>query len=209
MKRPFLRLRIAPVLALAIAAIALSGRADDVAVFRVADAGSLRLSAARATRGAGSGVTVVVVLETPRGDRLVLRRAPAEDGTTTYEAGFGGPPTVKFTRRGDVFLLQAGGRSLSLAEADISRPTVRCWVSTLVSRADSKFLDAVSGVRLLKDAPGGPALDDVYTPLQLLWLMAEPSDARARGAAKLEKGPFTGETWDRLRRAATDEIGRR
>jgi hypothetical protein len=209
MKRPFLRLRIAPVLAFATATIALSGRADDVAVFRIVDEGSLRVSAARATRGVGSGVTVVVVLETPRGDRLVLRRAPAEDGTTVYEAGFGGPSAVKFTRRGDVLLLQAGGRSLSLAEADISRPTVRCWVSTLLSRADPKFLDAVSGVRLLKDAAAGPALDDVYTPLQLLWLAAEPSDVRVRVSAKLEKGPFTGETWDRLRRAASDEIGRR
>jgi len=209
MRRPFLRLRIVRALTFATATFALSGRADDVAVFRIVDEGTLRVSAARATRGAGAGVTVVVVLETPRGDRLVLRRAPAEDGTTAYEAGFGGPPTVKFTRRGDVLLLQAGGRSLSLVEADISRPTVRCWVNTLVSHADSKFLDAVSGVRLLKDASGGPAVDDVFTPLQLLWQVAEPSDIRARGSAKLEKGPFTGETWDRLRRAASDEIGRR
>jgi len=209
MKRPFLRLRLAPVLTFATATFALSGRADDVAVFRIADEGSLRVSVARAARGAGSGVTIVVVLETPRGDRLVLRRAPAEDGTTAYEAGFGGPPTVKFTRRGDVLVLQAGGRSLSLMEADISRPTVRCWVNTLVSRADPKFLDAVSGVRLLKDVSGGPALDDVYTPLQLLWQVAEPSNVRARGSLKLEKGPFTGETWDRLKRAASDEIGRR
>jgi hypothetical protein len=209
MRRPFLRLRIVRAVTFATAMFALSGRADEVAVFRIVDEGSLRVSAARATHGSGSGVTVVVVLETPRGDRLVLRRAPAGDGTTVYEAGFGGPPAVKFTRRGDILLLEAGGRSLSLAEADISRPTVRCWVSALVSRADPKFLDAVSGVRLLKDAAGGPAVDDVYTPMQLLWQVAEPSDIRARGSAKVEKGPFTGETWDRLRRAASDEIGRR
>jgi hypothetical protein len=209
MRRSSLRLRIVRAVTFTTAMFALSGRADDVAVFRIVDEGFLRVSAARATHGSGSGVTVVVVLETPRGDRLVLRRAPAEDGTTAFEAGFGGPPTVKFTRRGDVLLLQAGGRSLSLVEADISRPTVRCWLNMLVSRADSKFLDAVSGVRLLKDASGGPALDDVYTPLQLLWQVAEPSDVRARGSLKLEKGPFAGETWDRLRRAASDEIGRR
>ena len=70
MKRPFLRLRLAPVLTFATATFALSGRADDVAVFRIADEGSVRVSAARATRGAGSGVTVVVVLETPRGGHL-------------------------------------------------------------------------------------------------------------------------------------------
>lgn len=209
MKRPRLRFRLRVALVFATSAFALSGRADDVAVFRVVDEGSLRLSAARATRGADSGVTVVVVLETPRGDRLVLRRAPGGDGTTVYEAGFGGPPAVKFTRRGDILLLEAGGRSLSLAEVDISRPTVRCWVSTFVSRADAKFLDAVSGVRLLKDAAGGPAVDDVYTPIQVLWQVVEPSDIRARGSAKVEKGPFTGETWDRLRRAASDEIGKR
>jgi hypothetical protein len=203
------RIRLFLLSGAAAAALAFPGRADDVAVFRIADEGSLRVSAARATRGPVPAATVVVVLETGRGARLFLRRAPAESGATVYEAWLGGPPGVTFTRRGDAFLLQAGGRSLSVVEADLARPTVRCWVSTLVSRAEPKLLEAASDVRLLKEWAGGPALDDVYTPMQLLWQVAEPSEIRPRGAAKLEKGPFTGETWDRLRRAASDELGKR
>ena len=189
-------------------ALASPVRADDVALFRIADEGSLRVSAARATRGSGAAATVVAVLETGRGDRLFLRRSPSEGGATVYEAWLGGPPAVTFTRRGDTILLQAGGRSLSFVESDLPRPTVRCWVSALVSRADPNFLAAASGVRLLKDAAGGPALDDVFTPMRLLWQVAEPSDVQPRGAVKLEKGPFTGEAWDRLRSAASEELGR-
>lgn len=186
-----------------------AARADEVAVFRIADEGSLRVSAARASRGSGAAATVVVVLETGRGDRLFLRRAPAEGRDVVYDAWLGGSTKVTFTRRGDTFLLEAGGRSLTVVEAELARPTVRCWVTTLVSRADPSFLRAASGVRLLKDMIGGPALDDVFTPMQLLWQVAAPSDVQPRGAVKLEKGPFTGETWDRLKSAAGDELGRR
>jgi hypothetical protein len=199
-------LLLLPLLAPALAA---PTRADDVAVFRVTDEGSLRVSLARAARGSGPAATVVVALERGRGDRLFLRRAPAEGGATVYEASLGGPPAVTFTRRGDAFLLQAGGRSLTVVEADLPLPTVRCWVSTLVARADPKLLEAASGVRLLKESTGDPALDDVFTPMRLLWQVADPTDARTRGAVKLEKGPFTGETWDRLKSAAADELGRR
>jgi len=187
---------------------ALPTRADDVAAFRVADEGSLRVSLARATRGSGPAATVVVVLETARGDRLFLRRAPSEGRGTVYDARLGRSPGVTFTRRGEAFLLEAGGRSMSVVEADLTHPTVRCWVTTLVSRADPAFLTAASGVRLLKDMIGGPALDDVFTPMQLLWQVAEPSDTQPRGIVKLEKGPFTGETWDRLMSAASEELGR-
>jgi hypothetical protein len=206
-----MRRLLLPLLAFGAAALApaSAARADEVAVFRIADEGSLRVSAARASRGSGAAATVVVVLETGRGDRLFLRRAPGEGGTTVYDAWLGGPPGLTFTRRGDTFLLQAGGRSLSVVEADLPRPTVRCWVSTLIARADPKFLAAASGVRVLKDATGGPAPDDVFTPMRLLWQVADPSDVQPRGAVKLEKGPFTGETWDRLRAAAQGELGRR
>jgi hypothetical protein len=203
------RLRVLLALGVAAAALASPGRADDVAVFRIADEGSLSVSAARAALGSGPTATVVVVLESGRGDRLFLRRGPAESGETVYEAWLGGPPGVTFTRRGDAFLLQAGGRSLSVVEADLPRPTVRCWVSTLVRRVEPKLLDAASGVRLLRDLTGGPALDDVFTPMRLLWQVAEPSDVTTHGTVRLEKGPFAGETWDRLRAAASGELGRR
>jgi hypothetical protein len=190
------------------AGLAFPGRGDDVSVFRIADDSSVRVSVARATRGPAPNATVVVVVESAHGERLFLRRAPSEDGATVYEAWLGGPPGVTFTRRGDTLVLEAGGRSMSVIEADLSRPTVRCWVSTLLSRAAPKVLEAVSAARFLRDVPGGPALDDVSTSIELLGQVAEPSAVRLRGA-KLEKGPFTGESWDRLRRAASDALGRR
>ena len=88
---------------------------------RVTDGGAPVLSAVRATRGA----TVVVALELPRGDRLLLQRAVPEAGVVSYQAWIGGP----------------------------------------------------SGV--------------------------------TRDPVKIQRGPFTGDPWGRLQRAATDELGRR
>ena len=181
----------------------------EVTVFRIADEGSLRVSGARASRGSGASATVVVVLESARGDRLFLRRAPTDGGGIQHVASLGGPTGVTFTRRGDGTLLEAGGRALTVIEADLPRPTVRCWMRALVSRVDPKLLDAAAAVRLLKEMTGGPALEDVYMPMTLLWQTADPSDLRPRGRVTLEKGPFPGEDFARLARAATDELGRR
>jgi hypothetical protein len=183
--------------------------ADDVAFFRVADEGSLAVTAARATRGAGPGATVVIVLESARGDRLFLRRAPQDGGATAYQVWLGGPPGVTFTRRGDSFLLEAGGRAVTVVEADLTRPTVACWVATLVANVEPKLLDTASALAFLKQQAGGPPLDDAFLPIRLLWPLSPRSDVRPRGAVRFQKGPFQGETFDRLAAAATAELGRR
>ena len=183
--------------------------ADDVAFFRVADEGSLTVTAARATRGAGPAATVVIVLEGVRGDRLFLRRAPQDGGATSYQIWLGGPPGVTFTRRGDAVLVEAGGRSLTVVEAELTRPTVACWVATLVANVEPKLLDVASALALLKQQSGGPPLDDAFLPIRLLWPLAPPSDLKPRGAVRFQKGPFQGEAYDRLAAAATAELGRR
>ncbi len=186
----------------------LAAAEPEVAVFHVADEGSLRVWGARAARGTGASATVVVVVETARGDRLVLRRAPAGGGGLQFALSSGGSSGVTFTRRGAGYRLEAGGRSLEVLEGDLARPTVRCWVSALAARVDPKLLEAAAAVRLLKEQTGGPPLEDVFTPLVLLWQVADPSDLRPRGAVRLEKGPFAGEEAARIARAAADELGK-
>ena len=183
--------------------------ADDVSFLRFADEGSLTVTAARATRGTGPGATVVIVLENARGDRLFLRRSPKDGGATAYQIWLGGPPGVTFTRQGDTFLLEAGGRAVTVVESELQRPTVSCWVAALVSNVEPKLLDVAAGLRLLKEQTGGPPLDDAFLPIRLLWPVAPPSDLKWRGAVRFQKGPFQGETFDRLAAAATAELGRR
>jgi hypothetical protein len=198
-------------LALLLAAAALSrpALADDIAFSRLADEGSITITAARATRGQGPSATVVIVLENARGDRLFLRRAPVDGGGTSYQIWLGGPPGVTFTRRGDAVLVEAGGRSVTVFEAELTRPTVACWVATLVSSVEPKLLAVASGLRLLKEQTGGPPMDDAFLPIRLLWPVAPPSDLRPRGAVRFQKGPFQGETFDRLAAAAAAELGSR
>jgi hypothetical protein len=199
-------------LALLLVAVAASGRtasADDVAFSRIADEGSVTITAARATRGSGPSATVVIVLENARGDRLFLRRAPVDGGGASYQIWLGGPPGVTFTRRGDTVLLEAGGHSITVDESEIGRPTVACWVATLVSNTEPKLLDVAAGLSLLKEQTGGLPMDDAFLPIRLLWPVAPPSDLRPRGAVRFQKGPFKGEAFDRLAAAATAELGKR
>ena len=183
--------------------------AEDVSFFRVADEGSLTVTAARATRGAGPDATTVIVLEGARGDRLFLRRAPRDGGGTAYQIWLGSPPGVTFTRRGDTLLLEAGGRSVTVVEAELQRPTVSCWVAALVANVEPKLLDVAAGLRLLKEQTGGPPLDDAFLPIRVLWPVAPASGLQWRGAVRFQKGPFQGEAFDRLAAAATAELGRR
>jgi hypothetical protein len=191
------------------AALSHSAFADDVAFSRLVDEGSIAITAARATRGSGPSATVVIVLENARGDRLFLRRAPVDGGGASYQIWLGGPPGVTFTRRGDAVLVEAGGRSLTVVESELTRPTVACWVATLVSNVEPKLLDVAAGLRLLKEQTGEPSMDDAFLPVRLLWPVAPPSDLRPRGAVRFQKGPFHGESFDRLAAAATAELGRR
>ena len=193
----------------AVAALSRPVFADDVAFSRLADEGSISITAARATRGSGPSATVVIVLENARGDRLFLRRAPVDGGGASYQIWLGGPPGVTFTRRGDAVLVEAGGRSLTVVESELTRPTVACWVATLVSNAEPKLLDVAAGLRLLREQTGGPPMDDAFLPVRLLWPVAPPSDLRPRGVVRFQKGPFHGESFDRLAAAATAELGRR
>lgn len=177
----------------------------EVEMLRVTDGGAPVASAVRVTRGA----TVVVALEMPRGDRLLLRRGAPEAGVVSYQAWIGGPPGVTVTRRGsEPLVVEVGGRSLRLYEADLSSPTVRCWLASLVAPAEARLLEASSGIRALRDLIAPSGADDVYTPIALLWQISETREG-PRGAVKIERGPFKGDLWSRLQRAATDELGRR
>src|SRR6266545_3193726 len=86
---------------LALLPAAAHAQAVDVEMSRVTDGGATVVSAVRATRGS----TVVVALELPRGDRLLLRRSSPEPGVVSYQAWIGGPPGVAVTRRGSDPLL--------------------------------------------------------------------------------------------------------
>jgi hypothetical protein len=177
----------------------------DIEMSRVTDGGATVVSAVRATRGS----TVVVALELPRGDRLLLRRSAPESGVVSYQAWIGGPPGIAVTRRGsEPLLVEVGGRSLRLYEADVTRPTVKCWLTSLVGSSEARLLETAAGIRALRDLIAPSGADDVYTPMALLWQVSEGAEA-PRGLAKIQRGPFKGDPWNRLQRAAADELGRR
>lgn len=201
-----MRLRLLAVAALLSAFVPVPAHAQvDVEMSRVTDGAATVVSAVRATRGA----TVVVALELPRGDRLLLRRAAPEAGVVSYQAWIGGPPGVAVTRRGsEPLLVEVGGRSLRLYEADLPRRTVRCWLTSLVASSEARLLETAAGIRALRDVIAPSGADDVYTPLALLWQASEAGES-PRGPVEIQGGPFKGDPWGRLQRAATDELGRR
>lgn len=177
----------------------------NVEMSRVTDGGATVVSVVRAARGA----TVVVALELPRGDHLLLRRAAPEAGVVSYQAWIGGPPGVTITRRGsEPLVVEMAGRSFRFYEADLSRPTVRCWLASLVLSAEARLLETTSLIRALRDVTAQSGADDVYTPIALLWQVSEAGEP-PRGPVKIQRGPFTGDPWSRLQRAATDELGSR
>ena len=185
--------------------------ADEPAIsmVRLSDEGSLVVSIVRAERGQSAEATVVVVLQGPRGNSLLLRRTRPEPGVTLHEAGLGRNAAVSFTRRGgDPVVFEAGGRTLRFYEADLGRATVRCWLAALVSRVDPKILEAAAGIRLLKEWTGASEPGDAFYPARVLADVAEPLDIQPRGAVRVERGPFTGEPWDQLSKRAVGELGR-
>ncbi|MGE5345822.1 MAG: hypothetical protein ACM3JH_07700, partial [Acidithiobacillales bacterium] len=109
----------------------------QISMLRLADEGSRTVSVVRAARGEGRAATAVVVLMGPRGNRIFLRWSQPEPGVVRNEAWLGRNASVAFTRRGsEPVLLEAGGHSVRFYEADLGRPTVRCWLHALVSRVD-------------------------------------------------------------------------
>ncbi|HQR45491.1 MAG TPA: hypothetical protein PK598_05675 [Thermoanaerobaculia bacterium] len=185
------------------------GEEPRVSMYRLSDDGLLAVSIVRAERGSGPGATVVFVLEGPRGDRIFLRRSLPEPGVVRHEAWLGRGTPVAFTRRGaEPVLLEAGGRSLRYDEADLPRPTVRCWLVAVVSRVDPKLLEAAAGIRLLREWSGGGDLGDAFYPARVLAGAADPLEARPRGTVRIQEGPFEGEPWSQLSREAVGELGR-
>ena len=201
--------RAAALLAMALLTRPLAGTEPAVTMLLIADEGSFSVPVVRAVRGEGPGATIVAVLAGPR-DRLFLRRSSPEPAVVLHEAWIGRPSGVSFTRRErDPVLAEAGGRSLRFFEADLPRPTVRCWLAGLVSRSDPKLLEVAAAIRLLKESSGATALGDVFYPMTLLWDAGDPPSIRTKGVVTARKGPFTGEPWDRLVRDAVEELGRR
>jgi len=185
--------------------------ADEPAIsmVRLSDEGSLVVSIVRAERGQGAEATVVIVLQGPRGNSLLLRRTRPEPGVTLHEVWLGRNAAATFTRRGgDPVVLDAGGRTLRYYEADLGRATVRCWLQAFVSRVDPGLLEAAAGIRLLKEWTGASELGDAFYPARVLSDVAEPLDVRPRGPVRVERGPFSGEPWDQLSRSAVGELGR-
>ena len=165
------------------------------------------VSIVRAERAAAGGVAVTVAAGGR--SRLFLRRAQPEPGTTTYEAWLDARPGFLVTRSGrGPLLLEAGGFSLRVHEADLALRTVRCWVGALASRIEPRLLTAAANVRVLAAWAGKDRLAEEFLPIRVLWAEGETPDVSPRGELKVEEGPFTGAPWDDLVRAAEDELGK-
>jgi hypothetical protein len=150
-------------------------------------------------------VTVVAGLRS----RLFLRRSQTQPGTTVYETWLDSRPGVTVTRAGPgPLLLEAGGFSLRIHEADLGLRTVRCWIGALSSRMEPRLLTAAADVRVLKEWSGKDRLTDEFLPVRILWAVGEDPDFTPRGELKVEEGPFEGAPWDDLVRAVTDELGK-
>jgi len=170
---------------------------------RTGSASIVRLE--RKTSGSPVAVTVVAG---PR-SRLFLRRSQPEPGRTVYETWLDSRPGVTVTRAGaGPLLLEAGGFSLRIHEADLGLKTVRCWIGTLSARMEPRLLTAAADVRVLKEWAGKDKLGDEFLPVRILWSVGEAPNLSPRGDLKVEEGPFEGAPWDDLVRAVTDELGK-
>lgn len=156
-----------------------------------------------------SGAPIAVTVVAGGRSRLFLRRSQPEAGRTVYETWLDSRPGVTVTRAGPgPLLFEAGGFSLRIHEADLGLRTVRCWMGTLASRMEPRLLSAAADVRVLKEWSGKERLTDEFLPIRVLWSVGEAADFSPRGDLKVEQGPFEGEPWDDLVRAATDELGK-
>jgi hypothetical protein len=170
---------------------------------RTGNASIVRLE--RKTSGSPVAVTVVAGSKS----RLFLRRSQSEPGRTVYEMWLDTRPGVTVTRAGSgPLLLEAGGLSLRIHEADLGLRTVRCWIGALTSRMEPRLLTAAADVRVLKEWAGTDKLGDDFLPVRILWSVGEAPSISPGGDLKVEEGPFEGAPWDDLVRAATDELGK-
>lgn len=200
----------APLAALLLAAgSAIAAPAEpEVRMMRISDATTGSVSVVRVSGETSRGPVTVLVAAGAR-SRLFLRRAGTDGGATVYEAWLDSRPGVTVTRDGPgPLLLEAGGYSLRIHEADLGLRTVRCWVGAFASRMEPRLLTAAADVRVVREWAGMGALADELLPVRILWSVGEEPGISPRGDAKVEEGPFTGAPWDDLLRAATEELGR-
>jgi hypothetical protein len=165
-------------------------------------------SVVRVERETAQGPVSVIIVAGSR-SRLVLRRARPDAGTTVYEAFLDSRPGVTMTRSpSGPLLLEAGGFSVRVFEADLGRRTVRCWIASLVSRVEPRLLVAAADVKAVREWAGWDRLGDELLPIRFLAAVGEAPDLSPRGELKVEEGPFQGAPWDDLSRAALDELGK-
>ena len=156
-----------------------------------------------------SGSPVAVTVVAGSRSRLFLRRSQPEPGRTVYETWLDSRPGVTVTRSGSgPLLLEAGGLSLRIHEADLGLRTVRCWIGALTSRMEPRLLTAAADVTVLKEWAGKDKLGDEFLPVRILWSVGEAPNISPVGDLKAEEGPFAGAPWDELVRAVTDELGK-
>lgn len=200
----------APLVALLLAAApALAAGPDSgVRMLRISAEKTGSVSVVRVARETSQGPASVLVVAGAR-SRLFLRRSRADGGATVYETWLDARPGVTVTRPAQgPLLLEAGGFSLRIHEADLGLRTVRCWIGALAARMEPRLLTTAADVRVLRDWAGRDKLADEFLPIRILWSVGEAPDLAPRGELKVEEGPFEGAPWDDLVRAATDELGK-
>ncbi len=173
------------------------------------EGGSGLIASVRASRSTPGGDTVVFAIQGPGGHRLFLRRQGADPGTVFHEVWLDARPGLSVTRRGgEPALVEGGGWSLRVADPDLGRRTVRCWLGVLASKVDPRLLTAAADFGALYEASGLGPLDQAFYPVWLLWHVDEPPSLPPGGPLKSETGTFTGAPWDDLARLALEELGR-
>jgi hypothetical protein len=173
------------------------------------DGASASISSVRVARTTPDNETVVFAIQGPGGRRLFLRRQPAEPGTVVQEVWLDTRPGISVTRRGRrPALVEGGGWSLEVYDADLRRRTVRCWLGIVASKVDPRLLTAAADFGVLYEASGLGPLDEAFYPIWLLWHVDEPASLPLGGPLKSETGPFSGAPWNDLARLALEELGR-
>lgn len=181
---------------------------ESVRMLRLTGGRTGTASIVRVERTASGNPVAVTVVAGSR-SRLFLRRSQPEPGRTVYETWLDSRPGVTVTRAGSgPLLLEAGGFSLRIHEAELGLRTVRCWIGALTSRMEPRLLTAAADVKVLKEWSGKDKLGDEFLPVRILWSVGEAPDISPGGDLKVEEGPFDGAPWDDLVRAVTDELGK-
>lgn len=202
-------MHVLPLLALALSVSAAPAPSDEaIQMSRLSREGRQGdVFVVKVTRSTGEGETVVFAIQGPGGQRLFLRRQASGPSAIVHEVWLDTPPGLFVTRRGVASAeVEGGGWSLRVAEGDLGRRTVRCWLGTIASKVDPRLLTAAADVRVLYEASGLGSLDAAFYPVWLLWHVDEPASVAPGGRLRTETGVYTGEPWDSLVKAAREEF---